>query len=186
MSRQFIFRHYPWIAAIAALVGVVGVSANTAGDRPSMIGSVVAGVLAFCYFAQTQKLAEMSLFKELFTDFNRRYDDLNELLTALRSPVRLPTPRVGKPSSTTLTCAPKSTSGIQRATFTMRCGAPGAPVWSGTLTANPSDVFGSKKARRIRTTGCRLRPYVAARVNFEMEPTRAGSERAAYLPRQPA
>lgn len=83
MSRQFIFRHYPWIAAIAALIGVGGVFTITAANRPSLVGSVVAGILAFCYFAQIQKLAEMSLFKQLFTEFNRRYDDLNERLTAI-------------------------------------------------------------------------------------------------------
>jgi hypothetical protein len=56
---------------------------TTATDRTSFVGSLVAGLLAFCYFAQTQKLAEMSLFKELFTEFNRRYDALNERLCAI-------------------------------------------------------------------------------------------------------
>lgn len=83
MSRQFIFRHYAWIAIVAAVVGLAIVFATTTTDRTSFVGSVVAGVLAFCYFAQTQKLAEMSLFKELFTDFNRRYDALNERLSAI-------------------------------------------------------------------------------------------------------
>ena len=83
MSRQFIFRHYPWIAVFAAVAGILIVFTTKATDRTPLIGSVVAGVLAFCYFAQTQKLAEMTLFKELFTDFNRRYDTLNERLAVI-------------------------------------------------------------------------------------------------------
>jgi hypothetical protein len=49
-----------------------------------LIGSVLATGLAFIYFVQQQKLAETSLFKELFTEFNQRYDSLNEKLVALR------------------------------------------------------------------------------------------------------
>lgn len=51
-----------------------------------LIGSVLATFLAFCYFIQQQRLAEIALFKTLFTEFNARYDDLNEHLgTALKS-----------------------------------------------------------------------------------------------------
>jgi hypothetical protein len=80
MSGQFIFEHYWWIALLAALVGIT-VLRTTNDGQVALVGSVVAGVLAFCYFAQIQKLQEMSLFKDLFTDFNRRYDALNERLT---------------------------------------------------------------------------------------------------------
>jgi hypothetical protein len=80
MSRQFVFRNYWWIALLGAAMGILGVLAFTARDRTSLVGSIIAAALAFCYFAQQQKLAEMSLFKELFMDFNRRYDALNDRL----------------------------------------------------------------------------------------------------------
>ena len=80
MSRQFIFRHYWWIALLGAGVSISAVLAWATCDRMPLVGSVIAAALAFCYFAQQQKLAEMSLFKELFTDFNRRYDALNDRL----------------------------------------------------------------------------------------------------------
>ncbi len=42
------------------------------------------GGLSFFYFFQKQKLAETRLMKELITDFNCRYDSLNEQLNAIR------------------------------------------------------------------------------------------------------
>ena len=38
------------------------------------------GGISFFYFVQKQKLDEMRLMKELITDFNSRYDNLNEKL----------------------------------------------------------------------------------------------------------
>jgi hypothetical protein len=80
MNRQFIFRDYWWIAPLGAALGIVPVAIWAPGQKASLIGSIIAGALAFCCFAQQQKLAEMSLFKELFTEFNRRYDNLDERL----------------------------------------------------------------------------------------------------------
>ncbi|MEZ5292846.1 MAG: hypothetical protein R2745_17325 [Vicinamibacterales bacterium] len=83
MSRQFIFRHYWWIAIVAGLASIATVLKVTDDGRVALVGSVVAGLLGFCYFAQTQKLQEMALFKELFTEFNRRYDELNDRLAKI-------------------------------------------------------------------------------------------------------
>jgi hypothetical protein len=80
MNRQFIFKHYWWISLLGALLGVGLVVFGTAGQKASLVGSIVAAALGFCYFAQQQKLAEMALFKTLFTEFNLRYDKLNERL----------------------------------------------------------------------------------------------------------
>ena len=87
MNRQFFFRHYWWIALLAAFLGVGIVLEFATTDRTPLVGSVIAGVLAFSYFAQAQKLAEMSLFKQLFTEFNQRYDIMNDRLVKIaRSP----------------------------------------------------------------------------------------------------
>lgn len=92
MNRQFIFKHYWWIALVGALGSVALVMNMTNEGRVGLVGSVVASALAFCYFAQTQKLAEMSLFKELFTDFNRRYDLLNDRLVRIEDSVQAQDP----------------------------------------------------------------------------------------------
>ena len=54
-------------------------------ERVGLVGTVIAGTLGFCYFVQQQKLAETSLFHQIFTNFNARYDQLNGPLAALLS-----------------------------------------------------------------------------------------------------
>ena len=68
------------MAFLGALLGIGADLVFRIGQRTSLVGSIIAAALGFCYFAQQQKLAEMRLFKELFTEFNRRYDDLNDRL----------------------------------------------------------------------------------------------------------
>lgn len=80
MSREFVFKNYWRIAFFGAVLGIGLVAIFTTGQKASLIGSIIAAALGFCYFAQQQKLAEISLFKELFIEFNRRYDTLNERL----------------------------------------------------------------------------------------------------------
>lgn len=90
MSRQFIFKNYWWIALLGALFGIVLAVIWTTGQKASLVGSIIAAALGFCYFAQQQKLAEMSLFKELFTEFNRRYDNLYERLRQIATSGKTP------------------------------------------------------------------------------------------------
>ena len=48
-----------------------------------IIFTAVGGILSFIYFVQKQKLEEIRLLKELFTEFNARYNDLNEDLNRI-------------------------------------------------------------------------------------------------------
>ena len=57
-------------------------------DRLALVGALATGTVGFCYFVQQQKLAEIRLFKELFTEFNRRYDTLNGDLYDIRTGIR--------------------------------------------------------------------------------------------------
>lgn len=83
MDRQFIFRNYWWIAPALGAVAI-GIAIEFGGsDRMGLIGSTVAGTLAFCYFVHQQKLAETVLFHQLFTAFNSRYDNLNGKLDTI-------------------------------------------------------------------------------------------------------
>ena len=58
--------------------GIVCVIVFASNDRISLVGSVVAGGLGFCYFVQQQRLSEH--VKDLFTEFNARYDRMNDEL----------------------------------------------------------------------------------------------------------
>src|SRR6266487_560153 len=49
----------------------------------NLLGPAVGSVLGLVYFALQQNLEEIRLFKELFTEFNARYDKMNEALYAL-------------------------------------------------------------------------------------------------------
>lgn len=85
MIRQMIFRHYASIALLCSAVGISAVLLFATVDRMPLIGSIIAAALGFCYFVQQQKLAETSLFKDLFTEFNRRYDALNDRLAQIEA-----------------------------------------------------------------------------------------------------
>jgi hypothetical protein len=85
MDKHFVFRNYWWIASAVAVAAIVVIVASGAPGRDSLIATTLGTALGFCYFVQKQKLDELRLFKELFTDFNRRYDTLNAKLEAIRS-----------------------------------------------------------------------------------------------------
>lgn len=83
MDRHFIFRNYWWIAAIAGGCSALLAFCFGGPEKAGLVGSVIAGTLGFCYFVQQQKLAETTLFHQLFTSFNVRYDQLNDSLIVL-------------------------------------------------------------------------------------------------------
>lgn len=47
--------------------------------------TIVGGILSFTYFVQKQKLDEIKLLKDLFNEFNARYDGLNEDMNRIAS-----------------------------------------------------------------------------------------------------
>jgi len=76
--KHFLFRHYWWIVIVVAGLLIYWIHAD--GKDPDLkltltvIGSVISGV----FFVQKQKLEELKMFKDLFVEFNRRYDSMNE------------------------------------------------------------------------------------------------------------
>jgi len=54
-----------------------------AGHRPELLLSGIGAVAGFTYFIYRQHLDETKLFKELFVEFNGRYDKLNEGLNTI-------------------------------------------------------------------------------------------------------
>jgi len=83
LTRSIIFRHYWWLALVTIGVGSIAILFLVTSDRLLLFGGLFATVLGFCYFVQQQKLAETVLFKEFFTEFNKRYDALNDRLSVI-------------------------------------------------------------------------------------------------------
>ncbi len=50
----------------------------------SLLIPATAAYLSLIYFFQKQRLEELKVFKQLFTEFNNRYDDLNGKLYAIK------------------------------------------------------------------------------------------------------
>lgn len=79
--KRLIFKFYAPIILIGFAVLTLWFlfSLKTKEDL-SLFATVAGGLIGFFYFIQKQQLEELQLFKELFTEFNARYDKLNEAL----------------------------------------------------------------------------------------------------------
>ena len=163
MRRQVIFKHYPWIALVGMIAAISVVLVMATKDRVPLVGSVIVVALGFCYFAQQQKLAETSLFKELFTEFNRRYDRLNDRLGQIAPSATL---SVGDRQAIveTSTCALRNICSSRRGTFIARCGGHGAAACSGISIVSRSGACGTKRVIRTRTMVSPWKPFVEGAV----------------------
>jgi len=74
---------YPLIFLVGAAIVVAAWFRFAAGHRPELLLSCIGAVAGFTYFFYRQHLDETKLFKELFIEFNRRYDKLNDRLNAI-------------------------------------------------------------------------------------------------------
>jgi hypothetical protein len=68
---------------IVIFLAVVVVSLILGKFDSLTITTLIGIFLSFLYFAQKQDLEELRMFKELFTEFNHRYDSLNEDLNRI-------------------------------------------------------------------------------------------------------
>jgi hypothetical protein len=76
--KFWFFEHYWWLLIVVAIVLLVGISFSK--EQLSTSVGVVGAILSLIYFLQKQKFEELKLFRELFKEFNERYDGLNERL----------------------------------------------------------------------------------------------------------
>ena len=78
-----IFRYYfPMALFVSIVLIIVGFVFQEKLDwklNITLVGSIISSI----YFVEKQKLEQIVLFKELFTDFNKRYDGLNEKLNGI-------------------------------------------------------------------------------------------------------
>jgi hypothetical protein len=80
MGKRFVFKNYGRIAFVVAVTSITLVVMLHIPKRESLIASTLGTTLAFCYFVQKQKLDELKLFNDLFTTFNKRYNEMHAKL----------------------------------------------------------------------------------------------------------
>ena len=83
MVKSFVFRYYLTIALAASLLVFIVAPIVQDPVNWKLIVTIVGGILSSVYVVQKQRLEELSLFRELFTEFNPRYDALNEKLNQI-------------------------------------------------------------------------------------------------------
>ena len=83
MVKNFVLRYYLPIALTACLLVII-VALIVRDDVDWRLSvTIVGGILSSIYFVQKQRLEELRLFEELFTEFNARYDELNESMNRI-------------------------------------------------------------------------------------------------------
>ena len=83
-TKYFLHKHYSWLIGIVVLmVTVLSIILYFRGDDWKVLLTVIGGSVSLIYVIEKQQLDEAKLFKELFVEFNRRYDDLNEELNRM-------------------------------------------------------------------------------------------------------
>ncbi len=75
--KQFWFGHYWWIILSLAVVSILSICVASPKDSGALVSGVAATAVSITFFTQQQKISEVRLFKELFTEFNHRYDKMN-------------------------------------------------------------------------------------------------------------
>jgi len=86
ISLKFWFlRHYWWLLPLAFTPLAGGVVVVGHGVDFRLLLTIVGTLLSLIYFLQTQRVQEVKLFREIFAECNRRYDELSERLNAIRN-----------------------------------------------------------------------------------------------------
>lgn len=84
--KAFWFKYYVFIVLFFLMIIAFSILSMQVGDNPLALFATFAGIaLTAIYFVQKQKLEEMKLFKDLFTEFNESYARLNEKLSDIKS-----------------------------------------------------------------------------------------------------
>src|ERR1043165_2380128 len=76
-------RFYPHLFLMLAGASIATAFSVPEGIRVTLVVSLIGVFTGFVYFLYRQHLDETKLFKELFVEFNKRYDDLNEKLNRI-------------------------------------------------------------------------------------------------------
>lgn len=81
--KRFIFNDY-WILYVFALLFVIAFcNSKLSNDVPYI--TVIGGIFALIFFIQKHKLDEARYFNDIFSKFNERYDELNDILSTIKN-----------------------------------------------------------------------------------------------------
>lgn len=80
--KFWFFRNYWWLLVLAFSVGIGLVLLQSCVDF-KVLATLLGMLLSLLYFLQKQRLEEMKLFREIFAECNKRYDEMNERLNAI-------------------------------------------------------------------------------------------------------
>jgi hypothetical protein len=84
--KVFWFNYYVYIVLFFLVIIAISIYIWKIGDNPLALFATFAGIaLTSLYFIQKQKLEEIKLFKDLFAEFNCRYDRLNGKISDIKS-----------------------------------------------------------------------------------------------------
>jgi hypothetical protein len=84
-AKRFLFRNYLRTAFAVAAVAISVVLRYHPPERAALIATTLGASIAFCFSVQKQKLDELRLFNELFSAFNKRYDEMNAKLDEIHN-----------------------------------------------------------------------------------------------------
>jgi len=84
-TKHWVLQHYLWIATGLFGLSLFAVITFASGWNGEVKFTIVGVPFAFVVLVQKQKLEETHLFKELFNEFNARYDSMNEDLNRIRT-----------------------------------------------------------------------------------------------------
>ncbi len=81
--KFWFLRQYWWLLLLVFVLLAGGIVVVGPGLDLRLLLTLLGSVLSLVYFLQRQRLEELKLFREIFTDCNARYDRLNEELNAI-------------------------------------------------------------------------------------------------------
>jgi len=139
-------RFYPHLFLLLAGSSVATAFSVPAEHRVPLVVSLIGVFTGFVYFLYRQHLDETKLFKELFLEFNKRYDALNNKLNASYSP-RQQITLLWKRSrfcSTTSISVRRNSCFMRRATLMRVFGNRGGVAWLCSLGMSEFGSFGRK------------------------------------------
>lgn len=79
--KFWFFEHYWWMLCL--ILASTPTALLWHNEPLPTVVTVVGALLSLIYFVQKQKLEELRLFRELFKEFNARYDEMNEKLARI-------------------------------------------------------------------------------------------------------
>ena len=87
IRTKYFLHRYHFQLILIVIVGTVAISIwlYNRGDDWKLFLPVIGGAVSLIYVVEKQQLDEARLFKELFVQFNEKYDQLNEELNRIKS-----------------------------------------------------------------------------------------------------